>query len=84
MSAARPGHARRELARRSGGWIEVALYWCSTDDRTSIVLWRTDSGESLAFPVPRDRALDAFYHPFAHLPRRCGGRFGTRDRGGRA
>jgi hypothetical protein len=84
MSAATSGHARRELARRSSGGIEVALYWCSTDDRTSIALRQTDSGESLVFSVPRDRALDAFHHPFAHLPRRYGARFRARAAGARA
>jgi hypothetical protein len=62
-----PG-ARRELARRVSGGIEVTLYWSPEDNSTSIEVEERDSGELvLAFPVPRERALDAFYHPFAHL-----------------
>ena len=58
---------RRELARRVSGGIVIALYWSATDNRTSIEVWQPESGETLAFDVPPDRALDAFYHPFAHL-----------------
>ena len=38
--------------------------------RTSIEVWQPRSEETLAFAVARERALDAFYHPFAHLPTR--------------
>ena len=58
---------RRELARRVSGGIEITLYWSAADNRTSIEVWQPDSGETLAFAVPPERALDAFYHPFAHL-----------------
>jgi hypothetical protein len=58
---------RRELARRLSGGIEITLYWSAADNRTSIEVWHPESGETLAFAVPADRALDAFYHPFAHL-----------------
>ena len=58
---------RRELARRVSGGIEITLYWSAADNRTSIEVWQPESGETLAFAVPADRALDAFYHPFAHL-----------------
>ena len=57
---------RRELARRVSGGMEIALYW-SAADNTSIEVWQPDSGETLAFAVRPERALDAFYHPFAHL-----------------
>lgn len=59
---------RRELARRVSGGIAITLYWSAADDSTSIEVWQPDSGETLAFAVPPERALDAFYHPFAHLP----------------
>ena len=59
---------RRELARRVSGGIEITLYWCAADNSTSIELWQQPSDERLAFAVPREQALDAFYHPFAHLP----------------
>jgi hypothetical protein len=46
--------ARRELARRVSGGIQVTLYWSSQDNSVSI-------------EVSREQALDAFYHPFVHL-----------------
>jgi hypothetical protein len=68
MSAPTVPDARRELARRVSGGIEVTLYWDAADNSTSIELWQPASEERLAVAVPRERALDAFYHPFAHLP----------------
>jgi hypothetical protein len=59
--------SRRELARRVGGGMHVTLYWNPTDNTTSIEVWQPASDERLAYAVPRERALDAFYHPFAHL-----------------
>jgi hypothetical protein len=64
---------RRELARRVSGGIEITLYWSAVDNRTSIEVWQPESGETLAFDVRPDRALDAFYHPFAHLTLASGG-----------
>jgi hypothetical protein len=61
-------HPRVELARRAGGGIEVTLYWSANDNSTSIEVWHAASEETLVFGVDRERALDAFYHPFAHLP----------------
>jgi hypothetical protein len=61
---------RRELARRLNGGIEVALYWNPHDDSTSIEVWQPATEETLIFAVARDRALDAFYHPFSHLAAR--------------
>ncbi len=57
---------RRELARRVSGGIEIALYWSAHDNSTSVEVRQRD--ETLLFAVARERALDAFYHPFAHLP----------------
>ena len=67
MTTATSFQPRRELARRLSGGIEITLYWSAADNRTSIEVWQPESGETLAFAVPADRALDAFYHPFAHL-----------------
>ena len=58
---------RRELAQRVSGGLEITLYWSAADDSTSIEVFQPDSGEVVAFAVPPERALDAFYHPFAHL-----------------
>jgi hypothetical protein len=62
-----PINARRELARRVSGGFEVALYWNSGDDTTSIEIWQPGSNLTLHFHVDPGRALDAFYHPFAQL-----------------
>ncbi len=58
---------RRELARRVSGGIEVALYWSPLDNRTTVEVWDVASDETLAFRVQPERALEAFYHPFAQL-----------------
>jgi hypothetical protein len=58
---------RRELAHRSGGGLEVTLYWNAADNSISIELRHLASETSLRFAVPADQALDAFYHPLAHV-----------------
>jgi hypothetical protein len=60
-------HARRELARRVGGGFEITLYWSADLDRISVQVFNQASGETLEFTAAHERALDAFYHPFAHL-----------------
>ncbi len=71
MSAATASETRRELARRVSGDVEVTLYWSSRDNTTSVEVRQHASDETFAFPVPRERALDAFHHPFAHIPTAC-------------
>jgi hypothetical protein len=58
--------SRSELAHRSGGGIEVTLYWNADDDSTSVDVFHAATEVTLQFAVPRERALDAFYHPFVH------------------
>ena len=58
---------RRELARRVSGGIEVALYWSPLDDSTTVEVWDAVFDETVVFGVPPERALEAFYHPFAQL-----------------
>jgi hypothetical protein len=58
---------RRELARRAGGGIEVALYWSQLDNSTTVEVWDAASEETIVFGVAPERALEAFYHPFAQL-----------------
>lgn len=58
---------RRELAHRASGGIEVTLYWSADDDSTSVAIFHAATEQTLHFAVPRERALDAFYHPFVHL-----------------
>lgn len=68
MASATIARTRRELARRVTGGLEVILYWTAGADDTSIEVRQPATGETLAFVVPPQRALDAFYHPFAHFP----------------
>ena len=58
----------RELARRVSGGIEVTLYWSPQDGGTSIRIWKLATEETVTFGVAREQALDAYQHPFAHLP----------------
>jgi len=58
---------RRELARRVCGGIEVALYWTPFDNSTTVEVWQATTEETLVFAVAPERALEAFYHPFAQL-----------------
>jgi hypothetical protein len=46
----------------------VTLYWRADDNSTHIEVKGRASDEQLAFAVAGEHALDAFYHPFAHLP----------------
>ena len=56
-----------ELAHRVSGGIEVTLFWSPVDDSTAVEVWDAASEERLVFGVRAERALDAFYHPFAQL-----------------
>ena len=62
--------ACRELAHRSSGGLEIALYWCAENNRTTIEIWQAATEELLTFAVAPERALDAYHHPFAHLATR--------------
>lgn len=58
---------RRELARRVSGGVEVTLYWSPLDNSTTVEVWQAASEETFVFAVAAERALEAFYHPFAQL-----------------
>lgn len=58
---------RRELDQRINGGLRITLYWHPHDNGTSIEIYEAATDETIAFPVPADRALEAFNHPFAHL-----------------
>ena len=55
-----------ELANRRNGGLEVWLFWRRDDDELTLTVADDESGESFEFRVQRERALDAFYHPFAY------------------
>jgi hypothetical protein len=58
--------ARRELAHRKADGIEVTLLWDASDDTVTVEVFDAGTDESFEIGVPRDRALDAFHHPFAY------------------
>jgi hypothetical protein len=64
---------RGELARRVSGRLEVTLYGSEPDRKTSIEVKQLATGETVTFDVPRRRAYEAFYAPFAYLAEAAGG-----------
>ena len=56
----------RELARRSGDGIDVALLWDSGGDRVFVVVDDERRGERFLIAVGDDRALDVFHHPYVY------------------
>ena len=63
-------HRQRQLAHRASGGIEITLYWRPDDNSTSVEVFHAATEQTLHFTVPPERALEAFYHPFALLQTR--------------
>jgi hypothetical protein len=57
-----------ELAHRENDGLEVSLLWRRDDDSVAIDVHDAKCDVHLVFGVPRDRALDAFNHPFLYAP----------------
>jgi hypothetical protein len=62
----RPLPPARELAARVNDGIHVLLLWHPASDAVTVSVADERTGEQFEMPVRRDRALDAFYHPFAY------------------
>jgi len=58
--------ARRELARRSGNGVEVALYWSKTANRVTVEVFDARFGEGWEIEVDGRNALDAYNHPYVY------------------
>ena len=58
--------ARRELAARESDGIHVLLLWHPSRDEVTVSVDDTRTGQYFELPVERNRALDAFNHPFAY------------------
>jgi hypothetical protein len=56
----------RELAARESDGIRVRLLWHPDDNAVSVSVDGARVGDRLQLAVAPDRALDAFYHPFAY------------------
>ena len=61
---------RTELAQRQNDGIEVTLLWSRDDDSVVVHVRHLRTGKTAELPVEPDRALEAYYHPFAYAPRR--------------
>jgi hypothetical protein len=57
-----------ELANRRNGSFEVRLLWSRDGDVCTVSVEDEGTGEHFEIEVTHDRALDAFYHPFAYTP----------------
>jgi hypothetical protein len=58
--------ASRELACRESDGLRVVLLWHPHDDSLTLSVKDARAGQCVELAVESNRALDAFYHPFAH------------------
>ena len=56
----------RELAARESDGIHVLLLWHPGDNALTVSVEDARVGDRFQLAVAPDRALDAFYHPFAY------------------
>lgn len=56
----------RELAERDSDGIHVLLLWHPRENTLSVSVEDARVGDRFRIAVAPDRALDAFYHPFAY------------------
>jgi hypothetical protein len=56
----------RELAFRRSGGLRVTLLWSEREDRVLVDVSDEQTGEQFVLDAPTDKALETFYHPFAH------------------
>ena len=56
----------RELAVRDSDGIHVLLLWHPDENALTVSVEDTRLGDRFQLAVAPDRALDAFYHPFAY------------------
>ena len=64
MSHATP-NTRERAARESDG-VYVLLLWHPREDAITVSVGDDRRGDRFQLAVAPDRALDAFYHPFAY------------------
>jgi hypothetical protein len=55
-----------ELAHRMAHGIEVSLLWSADSDAVLVAVNDDRTGEAFAVEPPREKALDAFYHPYVY------------------
>lgn len=57
---------KEELAQRTEDGMNVKLLWSRADNRLAVEVSDARSGRHFELEAPRDRALDVYYHPYAH------------------
>ena len=62
----RTARQTRELAARESDGIHVLLLWHPGENSLTVSVEDARLGDRFQLAVAPDRALDAFYHPFAH------------------
>jgi hypothetical protein len=66
MNAATDRKKARELASRESDGLAVRLVWHPIEDALTVSVTDSRTGGRFQVAVGRERALDAFYHPFAY------------------
>jgi hypothetical protein len=61
-----PATQTRELAARDNDGVHVLLLWHPTENAVTVAVEDARAGDRFQIAVAPDRALDAFYHPFAY------------------
>jgi hypothetical protein len=56
----------RELAARDNDGIHVVLLWHPRENALTVSVEDARAGQRFQLAITPDRALDAFYHPFAY------------------
>jgi hypothetical protein len=56
----------RELAARDSDGIHVLLLWHPLENGLTVAVEDARDGDRFQLAVAPERALDAFYHPFAY------------------
>ena len=57
----------RELAHRIDGGVEVSLLWHVREHRLAVTVSDSRSGDLFVLDADNDKALDVYYHPYAHV-----------------
>jgi hypothetical protein len=66
MTSPTPTPTTRELAARESDGLRVLLLWHPREDAVTVSVEDARAGHHFELPVARERALEAFYHPFAY------------------
>jgi hypothetical protein len=61
-----PARHSRELAARESDGLEVVLLWHPRENALTVSVEDARVGDRFELAVTPERALDAFYHPFAY------------------